>query len=177
MPLRATAMSTLTPPAFEPRSLLPLPALRRRLGLLQWLLPAGLLLMVVLYELGPSRWVQARWGDGPHLVADALVYGTIGPVLAFGLLRFVRRWLEARETAERQAQALAQAREHARITHDLTDDVLQSLFGLSVVLDTLQASLPADLPPESQRQFAAAQGAVRHTLDQLYTNTTHLRRG
>ena len=155
---------------------LSLTALRRRLDVLQWLLPGALLLLVVLYELGPARWIHDRLGDTTHFVAEILVYGSVGPLLAFWLLRLLGRWLEERETSELQAQVLAEAREHARVTHDLTDNVLQSLFGLSVLLTSLKESLPG-LTPDAQAQLEEAEQAINRTFQQLYANTSHLRRG
>jgi len=155
------------PPALE-RPFLPLPALRRRLGLLQWLVPAGLLLLVVAYEVGPSRWIHDRMGDTYHFVAEILVYGTIGPVLAFILLDFLGRWLEERETSDLQAQVLARAREQARLHRQLSDDTLQALFAVSLRLTTLESNWP-DLPPEAAAQLRETQAALNQAIQRLHT--------
>jgi signal transduction histidine kinase len=146
---------------------LPLPALERRLGLLRWLVPAGLLLLVVAYEIGPARWIHDRLGATFHFAAEILVYGTVGPVLAFVLLDFLGRWLEERETSELQAQVLARAREQARLNYQLSDDTLQALFAASVRLTTLEASLP-DLPPEAAAQLRETQAALNQAIQQLH---------
>lgn len=162
---------------------LPLPALRHRLDWLQWLLPAGMLLAVAVFELLVAPWVTARWGLPTARLAHVALYGLLGPVLLFGLLRLARHWLEERETAELQARVLAQARAHARQTHDLTDDLLQSVFGLSILLGSLRAQL-SSLPPDSTPGLAAllarlaeAEAAVQASLQQLYAGTAHLRSG
>ncbi|MBI4768852.1 MAG: hypothetical protein HY784_00175 [Chloroflexi bacterium] len=105
-------------------------------------MPVGLLLLVVVYEAGPARWIHDRLGDNYHFVAEVLFYGTTGPALAFVLLDFLGRWLEERETSELQAQVLAQARERAKISHQLSDDALQTLFAASALLTSLESSLP-----------------------------------
>jgi signal transduction histidine kinase len=147
---------------------LPLPALRRRLGLLQWLVPAGLLLLVVAYEVGPSRWIHDRMGNTYHFVAEILVYGTIGPVLAFILLDFLGRWLEERETSDLQAQVLARAREQARLHRQFSDDTLQALFAVSLRLTTLESNWP-DLPPEAAAQLRETQAALNEAIQRLHT--------
>ncbi|MBF8282409.1 MAG: hypothetical protein HW378_1324 [Anaerolineales bacterium] len=155
------------PPALE-RPSLPLPALRRRLGLLQWLVPAGLLLLVVAYEVGPSRWIHDRMGATYHFVAEILVYGTVGPVLAFILLDFLSRWLEERETSDLQAQVLARARAQARLHRQLSDDTLQALFAMSLRLTTLESNWP-DLPPEAAAQLRETQAALNEAIQRLHT--------
>ena len=115
---------------------------RRRFRLLQKLLPAALVLLVVIYEVGPARWIHHAMGEDTHFVAEILVYGTIGPVLAYLLLDFVGRWLDERDTAELQAQVLAHARESERISRDLSDEALQTLFAASALLASLKSTLP-----------------------------------
>jgi signal transduction histidine kinase len=140
--------------------------LRRRLILLKWLVPVGLALAVILYELGPARWIHTTLGDTYHFVAEILVYGTVGPVMAFLLLDILGRWLEERETSELQTLILAQAREHARIDRELNDSVLQSLFAASVLLDSINASLP-ELPAEVAAHLQETNRALDETIQQL----------
>jgi signal transduction histidine kinase len=161
------AISHEPPASASERSSLPLPALQRRFGLLRWLVPAGMLLLVVAYEIGPARWIHERLGANYHFAAEILVYGTIGPVLAFVLLDFLGRWLEERETTELQAQVLARAREQARLSHQLSDDTLQALFAASMLLTSLESSLPA-LPPETATRFRETQAALNQTIQELH---------
>lgn len=153
------------PPLDSERLPLPLPTIRRRFGLLRWLLPLGLLLFVVAYEVGPSRWIHDNLGDAYHFAAEIVLYGTVGPALAFKLLDFLNRWLEERETSELQAQVLAQAREQARLSHKLSDDTLQALFATSVLLAALESN--AEFPPEAAVQLQEAQRALNHAIQQL----------
>jgi signal transduction histidine kinase len=153
-----------SPPAAELPSL-PLSTIRRRFGLLRWLLPVALLLFVVAYEVGPSRWIHDNLGDAFHFAAEIVLYGTVGPALAFKLLDFLNRWLEERETSELQAQVLAQAREQARLNHKLSDDTLQALFATSVLLAALESN--PELPSEAAVQLREAQRALNHAIQQL----------
>lgn len=144
----------------------PISLLLRRLDWLQWLVPAALVLLVVLYELGPARWVYDGLGEDFHFLAEILFYGTFGPLLAFLLLHFLGRWLEERETTEVQAQVLAQAREHARISHELSDDALQALFAASTLLAALESSSP-NLAPETIEELSDTERALNHAIRQL----------
>lgn len=139
---------------------------RRRLVWLKWLGPAGLIVLVILYELGPSEWIRVGLGPGYHTLAEILVYGTIGPLLAFLFLEYLGRWLEERETSELQAMILAQARENARLSRELSDNTLQALFAISVLLDTAKTSGP-ELPPEVTEQLRAANTALDRAIRQL----------
>lgn len=58
-------------------------AIRRRLKLLQKLVPISLSLLVVVYEIGPARWLHDSLSAGSHFVAEILVYGAVGPILAY----------------------------------------------------------------------------------------------
>lgn len=145
---------------------LTLSALRRRLKLLQKLIPAALLLLVIIYEVGPSRWIHDRLSADYHFITEILIYGTIGPLLAFVVLEFLARWLEERETSELQAQVLELAREHARINHKLSDDALQALFAASALIVSLESRLP-DNSPEVAAQLHDAQKALDQIIQEL----------
>ena len=140
--------------------------LRRRLGLLKWLVPASLVFLVVVYELGLSRWIHDRLGADYHFFGEILVYGTLGPALAFLVLHFLDQWLEERETTELQALVLAQARERVRISRELSDDALQILFAASTLLATLKTAVP-DLPPETAAALRETEHALSNAIQQL----------
>ena len=145
---------------------------RRWFRWLQFLVPAALVLLVVAYEIGPARWLHDRLGSEAHFVAEILVYGSVGPVLAFLLLHLLGRWLEERETSDLQARVLAQAYEHVRIGRKLGDDALQALFAASMLLASLKSSLP-DPPPEAASNLLDIQrsldSAIRRLRDHLQT--------
>jgi signal transduction histidine kinase len=159
-------------PAVPPRLPLAWSAFRRRLVWLKWLAPAGLVLLVILYEVGPSRWINDTFGAPYHSLAEILVYGTIGPVLTFLLLEYLGRWLEERETSELQAMILTQARETARIDRELNDNALQAMFATSVLLDSIKSSLP-HLPPEVATQLQAADKSLDGAIHQLREHLLH----
>jgi len=123
-----------------------LAAVRRRLSLLKWLVPSGMLVLVVIFELGPARWLPPLWSFSGHLVADVALYGLLGPALTALSLELLGRWIEERETSELQALALVRAREQALASRQLTDDTLQTLFAASALLASLEdqaAAMPA----------------------------------
>ena len=141
-------------------------ALRRRLGYLKWLVPAGLVFLVVVYELGLSRWIHDRLGADYHFVVEILVYGTIGPTLAYLVLHFLDQWLQERETTELQALVLAHARERVHIGRELSDDALQILFAASTLLASLKTGAP-DLPPETAAALRETEHALSNAVQQL----------
>ncbi len=159
------------PPATRPP--LTLDNLRHRLDWLRWLVPAGLLLLVIINEMGLARWVHQHLGDVASTTLDIILYGTIGPVLAYYLLTFIGRWLEERETSDLQSKALYQARAQVERSHDLTDDALQTLFATSLVLDSLTSGLPESSPEAAH--FHEAQQAVNRAIEQLYATKEQIK--
>jgi signal transduction histidine kinase len=155
--------------AARPPLTLTLERVRQRLGLLRWLAPAGLLALVILNELGLARWVEWRLGNTASITLNILIYGSVGPLLAYLLLTLMGRWLEERETSALQSQALHRARVQVQRNHDLTDDTLQTLFATSLVLETLAESLP-NASPEAAAHFHAAEQAVNYAIEQLYAS-------
>ncbi len=101
-----------------------------------------------------------------HYAVDILVYGTVGPVLAFLLLNVLGRWLDERETSELQAAILAQARERARRTQQLNDDTVQALFAASLLLHSAQSGLP-EAPPDVSAQLRAADQSLDKAIHRL----------
>jgi hypothetical protein len=152
----------------QPRPV-PLQTLRRRLGLLRWLVPAGLVVLVIAYEFGPASWIQRAFGGGYQIWADAVLFGTVGPALAFVLLDFLRRWLEERETSDLQAQILARAREDAKNSRRLSDEALQALFAAGVLIRSLESS-HARLDPESASRLEDAERTLHQAIERLRTH-------
>jgi len=134
--------------------------------MLQWMVPLGLVLLVVIYQLGPARWILTSLGVEQHLIAEILVFAIVGPLLAYWLLHFLSRWIEEREISELQAQLLAQTRERARISHELSDKALQTLFAASILLSTLQSTL-GDLTPEEASTLLKSQEALNSAIRQI----------
>lgn len=140
--------------------------LRRRVHVLQRLVPIGLVLFVVLYEVGPADWIHTQLGNNYHVLAEILVYGALGPLLAYLLLHFLDRWLEERETSELQSQLLAQERLRAKISRELTDDALQTLFAASVLMTSLKSAL-GEVPPQTADALRDTEAAVDRAIQQL----------
>ena len=134
--------------------------------MLQWLVPLGLVLLVVMYQLGPARWILASLGVEQHLMAEIVVFAVVGPLLAYWLLHFLNRWIEEREISELQAKLLAQTREQARISQELSDKALQTLFAASILLSTLQSSL-GDLSPTEASTLLQSQEALNAAIQQI----------
>jgi hypothetical protein len=141
-------------------------ALRHRLGLLRWLIPASLVVLVLAYEVGPASWIQDTLGSGFHLLADALLFGTVGPALAFILLDFLRRWLEERETSDLQAQILARARADVENSRRLSDEALQVLFAAGILIRSLQSSR-AEFSPELASRLDEAERTLHRAIERL----------
>lgn len=140
---------------------------------LTWIVPLFLFLLVVGYQLGPARWIHSHLGYRYHIAAEIVVFATAGPLLAFGTLYLLRRWLEERDTSQWQSQLLQLNRMQARRNRQLHDDTLQVLFAAGVMLDTLKAahpSLDADLLSQVDTTEQALEAAIddlrSHLLDE-----------
>jgi len=143
-----------------------LTVMRQRVHVLKRIVPLGLLALVVLYEVGLSQWIYVGWGDGYHYLAEIVVYGVFGPVLAYLLLHFLDRWLEERETSELQAQLLNQAKLRHQISCEISDDALQTLFAASVLLASLRDALP-EVSPETTSTLIKTEQAMARAIRQL----------
>ena len=76
--------------------------LRQRVALLRWIIPAALVLITILYEFGPARWLQDNLHDPVDL--EIFLYGVLSPLLAFWVLTYIGNWLAKTERAEQQAR-------------------------------------------------------------------------
>jgi PAS domain S-box-containing protein len=75
-----------------------------RIRWLQWRLPLALIVIVVLYQLGPARLVQQRFGHLVHYSIEIGFYSLVGPVVTWVTLAWIGRWLAEKEAAEQQAR-------------------------------------------------------------------------
>ena len=140
---------------------------RRQLGLLKWLIPLGLMLLVVAYEIGPSRWINNGLGFSYHLLVEILLFGTVGPVLAFVVLVLLGRWIDERETADLQARMLAQANEKEQEVRQLNDDILQVFFGTSLLITAFKSDQP-ELQASTAAQIEATEQALGEAMERLH---------
>lgn len=113
--------------------------LHRKLGLLKWLIPLGLVLLVIAYEIGPSRWIHDTLGFTNHLWAEILFFGTIGPLLAFLSIELLDRWLIEKENAEIRARLLAIAKKKELEVSQISDDTIQVLFAAGLLITNLKS--------------------------------------
>lgn len=77
-------------------------ALRQRITFLRRALPAVLIVLTAVYELGPARWLQDNLHDPIDL--EILLYGMLSPLLSFRGLILIGHWLDKTERAEKQAR-------------------------------------------------------------------------
>ena len=140
--------------------------IRHRLPRLRWLIPLGLALLVVAYEIGPAFWIYQSFGIDMHIVVEIVVFGTVGPLLAFFLLNFLERWLEERETSDLQAKILAQAQQDAQASRLLSDDAIQMVFAAGTLITSLKESHP-ELSAETAVQIQAIETSLNQAITQI----------
>jgi len=145
-----------------------LSSFRRQLRLLKWLIPAALILLVIAYEIGPSRWILESFGFRVHLVTEILLFGAVGPIVAFTLLELLGRWIDEKETADFQAELLAQANEKELEVRQTSDDTLQVLFATSLLIGSLKSD-QSNLPSNTAKQIEITEEALNETMQRLYT--------
>jgi hypothetical protein len=139
---------------------------RRQMRLLKWLVPAVMILLVVGYELGPSRWTYEGLGFNYHLLLEIIVFGTVGPLLAFAILELLGRWVDEKDTADLQAQLLTQANEKESQGRQLNDDTIQVLFATSLLMTTIKAD-GSDLSPATISHIEITEQALSESIKQL----------
>jgi hypothetical protein len=137
-----------------------------RLRLLRWAVPLSLALLVAVYQLGLARWVLQVYGEQYHTLAEILFYGIGGPLLALLSLDFLIRWLEERETSELQARILEETRATIAASRGLNDETLQTLYAISILLETVKSSSP-ELPAEKSGLIKEAQHALESAMARL----------
>lgn len=141
------------------------------LKVLRWVLPLALLLIVIAYETVVAPWFHDGFGEKYHYLSEIIFYGTIGPILAFVLLDFLDRWLEEKETNDLQSRILAEVKAYAGMSHKLNDEALQTLFAVSMLLSSLEASIQrkdpeaAALLKEAENTLGIAINEIREHLE------------
>jgi len=140
--------------------------LHRKLRLMKWLIPLGMILLVIAYEVGPSRWIYNSLGFTYHLVVEILLFGTVGPLLVFLLLELLDRWLVEKETAAIQANLLARAKKKELEVSQIGDDTIQVLFAASLLLTNFKSdqSEPSII---TASQIEATEQALHDAIQQL----------
>lgn len=113
--------------------------LHQKLGLFRWLIPLGMVLLVVGYELGPARWIYYALGFNIHLLSEIILFGTVGPLLAFLLIELLDRWLVEKENAELRAKLLDLAKRKELEVSQLSDDTIQVLFAAGLLITNFKS--------------------------------------
>lgn len=142
------------------------PDLRRLVHRLRWLVPLALALLVVVYDLTLAPWLIEQYGYRRHLLIELILFGTVGPIIAFVVLELLGRWLDERDTADYQAQLLVQARQERAVAREISDDTFQTLYATSMLLGTLSSEADR-LPDGANEQLAAAQRALHQGMSRL----------
>jgi signal transduction histidine kinase len=140
--------------------------LTARIRLLRWAVPLSLAVLVVIYQLGLARWIHQAYGEQYHTFAEIFFYGIGGPLLAFLSLDFLIRWLEERETSELQSKILEETRANIATSRSINDETLQTLYAISVMLNTLKSSLP-EIPSEKTDLLQEAESALDKSMSRL----------
>lgn len=139
---------------------------RRQLRTFKWLIPLAMVLLVVAYELGPSRWTYEGLGFTYHLLAEIFVFGTVGPALAFILLELLGRWIEEKETADLQSRLLAKAGEKELEVRRLGDETIQVLFATSLLITSIKSD-GSSLPEDTVAQIEITEKALNDSIKDL----------
>jgi hypothetical protein len=140
--------------------------LNARLRLLRWAVPLALAVTVAVYQLGLARWIHLWFGEKSYHLAEILLYGTGGPLLAFFSLDLLIRWLEERETSELQSRILEETRLNYATSRNLNDETLQTLYAVSILLDSMKSTLPEN-HSEKAAMLQEAEGALNRTMTRI----------
>lgn len=95
-----------------------------RISWLQWRLPLVLIIVVILYQLGPARLVQQRFGHLIHYSIEIGFYSLVGPVVTWLTLVRIGGWLAEKEAIEQQA------RERERYLASITEASADAIISL-----------------------------------------------
>lgn len=78
--------------------------LQSRVKVLRWIIPIGLLILSIGYQLGPARWVYDRFHENAHFLVEILFYGFVGPTIVYLSFNLIQQWLLDKEQAEQIAR-------------------------------------------------------------------------
>lgn len=82
--------------------------LQKRVKLLQWSIPVGLLFISIIYQFGLARWVHDNYHENAHFLVEIFFYGFIGPLIVYFAFNNVLLWLSEKEQAEKAARDIRQ---------------------------------------------------------------------
>ncbi len=99
-------------------------SLADRIQWLQWRIPVALIIIVLLYQLGPARIVDEELGHLMHYSIEIAFYSLVGPAVTWITLAWIRRWLAEKEAVEQQA------RERERYLASITEASADAIVSL-----------------------------------------------
>ena len=143
--------------------------LSQRLRVLQWALPALIMLVAALYQLGPARYVHDNLGTWSHYILEVVFYGTTGPVGVWLTLRVVRHWVEQKERAEAEVYRLNE--ELQGRVEERTRELREKAEALSLAnaelqqLDRLKSEFVSLVSHEFRAPLTNMQGALELMAD------------
>ena len=99
-------------------------SLRQNVSVLNWALPATLVLLAIIYQLAAAQWASNSSSVSQTLGAYILLHILIGPLLVFSAFRLITHWLDEDERSKTQNQD----REHqlASIIDTAADAILST---------------------------------------------------
>jgi len=83
-------------------------SLIERVRWLRYVIPPALVLIVVIYQLGITQWLERNYGHGFHYGFEIGFYSLVGPAVTLFTLTWVEHRLKEREQLERQVRARTQ---------------------------------------------------------------------
>lgn len=99
-------------------------SLTDRIQWLQWRIPLVLIIIVILYQLGPARIVDEELGHLMHYAIEIAFYSLLGPAATWVTLTWIGRWLAEKEAVEQQA------RERERYLASITEASADAIVSL-----------------------------------------------
>ena len=99
-------------------------SLTDRIQWLQWRIPLVLIIIVILYQLGPARIVDEELGHLMHYSIEIAFYSLLGPAATWVTLTWIGRWLAEKEAVEQQA------RERERYLASITEASADAIVSL-----------------------------------------------
>ena len=76
---------------------------QRKIDTLRWVIPGMMVIAFMFYQLALARWVLNEFGLSARLLLEVLLYGVVGPLLAFVALTLISRWQSEKELKVKMA--------------------------------------------------------------------------
>lgn len=158
----------------------------RRVALLQWTLPALIMLFVILYQnLFIGGYIHDHLGAEGHYLVEVAFYGAMGPLVTFFVLAWIRRWLAEKERIEQTVReqeerlALIRLEEGKRVAQHLHREVLPNLAYVANKIDHTRTKLLQlhSHCAQADAELAKVTVTLRETVGELREKINALRKG